>query len=361
MPSPPSPVWERKRVPNVTLRHALQASAMVARKGDEYVSSPRGVLNQPEENEVGVLTERGSGTAHPLTRHQVVGRSSTANLQINETRISGRHAAIRWDGSCWELKDLDSRNGTFLRGSRLVPGATVALAVGDEVAFGGLDNAYVLDDASAPVLGAMLVKKNGEAALRLDNGLCVLPTAEAPELTIFRDAQGNWWRESDDNPEATLLVEGEQLTVGGEKFGFTSNLLGEQTSATEIGEPQLYLADLALEFVVSDDEECVEVTAKSRERTIVFGNKSAFYLLLTLARARLHRSLPRVTETNEGGWISVDTLQSLLGVSREQINVDVCRIRQAFRQRGVCDPAAIIDRKNHLVRIGTALLSIRQL
>jgi pSer/pThr/pTyr-binding forkhead associated (FHA) protein len=310
---------------------------------------------------VGMLTQRGSDTGHSLTRHQVIGRSSTANLRIDETRVSGRHAALRWDGTRWQLKDLNSRNGTFVRGGRLVPGATVTLSLGDEVAFGCLENTFVLADASAPVQGALLLAKNGEAALQIEDGLCVLPSWDTPELTIYRDAQGNWWRESRDAPEAVLLTEGEQLVVGGERFRFTSNVLTEQTSATEIGETLLFLAELALEFAVSQDEEYVELSAKAGEHTLVMGSKSAYYLLYTLARVRLHHPLPRVVSTSEGGWLSVDTLETLLGTSREHINVDVCRIRQVFREKGVSDPAAIIERRNHLLRIGTAQISIRTL
>jgi hypothetical protein len=51
----------------------------------------------------------------------------------------------------------------------------------------------------------------------------------------------------------------------------------------------------------------------------------------------------------------------MLRASNEQINVDVCRVRQAFRDRGVSDPAAIIERRRNELRIGTKMMSIRRL
>jgi DNA-binding winged helix-turn-helix (wHTH) protein len=49
----------------------------------------------------------------------VLGRDEDANLRIDAPGISRRHALIRVRGGETTLEDLDSKNGTFLRGSRL--------------------------------------------------------------------------------------------------------------------------------------------------------------------------------------------------------------------------------------------------
>jgi pSer/pThr/pTyr-binding forkhead associated (FHA) protein len=44
----------------------------------------------------------------------VIGRSSTANLVLDDDFASGRHAQIVPRGGGWFLEDLGSTNGTFV-------------------------------------------------------------------------------------------------------------------------------------------------------------------------------------------------------------------------------------------------------
>jgi DNA-binding winged helix-turn-helix (wHTH) protein len=64
----------------------------------------------------------------------LVGRGSEADVRIGVPEVSRRHARIMVDGGAAVLEDLQSRNGTFVRG-RPVDRPT-RLADGDEVAFG---------------------------------------------------------------------------------------------------------------------------------------------------------------------------------------------------------------------------------
>ena len=52
----------------------------------------------------------------------LIGRSPSAGLCITEPYVSAQHALLRWAGAHWVLKDLGSRNGTFLNGVRLQGG-----------------------------------------------------------------------------------------------------------------------------------------------------------------------------------------------------------------------------------------------
>ena len=47
--------------------------------------------------------------------------------------ISGRHGQLRNNGNNWEISDSGSTNGTYVNGSKLVPGTWVALKKGDQV------------------------------------------------------------------------------------------------------------------------------------------------------------------------------------------------------------------------------------
>jgi pSer/pThr/pTyr-binding forkhead associated (FHA) protein len=44
----------------------------------------------------------------------LIGRSTMCTLQIDAADVSKEHASLRWVGDGWELRDLGSRNGTFV-------------------------------------------------------------------------------------------------------------------------------------------------------------------------------------------------------------------------------------------------------
>ncbi|MCB0000431.1 MAG: protein kinase, partial [Anaerolineales bacterium] len=66
----------------------------------------------------------------------VIGRYPPADLIINQERISRQHAQIEYRDFGYFLRDLDSRNGTFVNGRHL-DAVPVRLNDGDEIVFGG--------------------------------------------------------------------------------------------------------------------------------------------------------------------------------------------------------------------------------
>jgi HD-GYP domain-containing protein (c-di-GMP phosphodiesterase class II) len=75
----------------------------------------------------------------PIHDELVIGRDPQDSLTsdryfcVPEHTISRRHARIRRRGGSYFIEDLHSRNGTFVGGERLLPGAWHALRDGDEV------------------------------------------------------------------------------------------------------------------------------------------------------------------------------------------------------------------------------------
>src|SRR5690349_2963013 len=71
----------------------------------------------------GRLIERSGdriGRVHVLLSDvTTIGRSEENDIAIPSDHISRRHAEVRWDGSGYLLRDLGSKNGTFLNGIRL--------------------------------------------------------------------------------------------------------------------------------------------------------------------------------------------------------------------------------------------------
>jgi DNA-binding winged helix-turn-helix (wHTH) protein len=70
----------------------------------------------------------------------VIGRDPEAQVWIDESGVSRRHACIVVHGTHVQLEDLGSKNGTMLGNARVT--RPVALIDGDRVAFGGMVVVY---------------------------------------------------------------------------------------------------------------------------------------------------------------------------------------------------------------------------
>jgi len=76
--------------------------------------------------------------AHRLRpgRGYVFGRDPAADIRLDDTLASRRHAEVRWrDDESWEVADLGSRNGVMRNGERIT--TTTPLADGDQIQIGG--------------------------------------------------------------------------------------------------------------------------------------------------------------------------------------------------------------------------------
>jgi 3',5'-cyclic-nucleotide phosphodiesterase len=84
----------------------------------------------------------------PLHDEAVLGRDPQDALAPNQTicipeaTISRRHARIQRRGANWFVEDLHSRNGTFVCGERIEPGAWHVLRDGDELALASAQLAF---------------------------------------------------------------------------------------------------------------------------------------------------------------------------------------------------------------------------
>ncbi|MBQ8306706.1 MAG: FHA domain-containing protein [Blautia sp.] len=75
----------------------------------------------------------------------IIGKlSGSTDVRINLPTISRMHARIRKKEETWYLRDLSSRNGTYVNGRLLEEGEECALADGDEVCFA--DASYVFHE-----------------------------------------------------------------------------------------------------------------------------------------------------------------------------------------------------------------------
>jgi hypothetical protein len=77
----------------------------------------------------------------------LVGRSSKAQVRIEDGSVSAKHAEVNLTPEGYEVTDLESRNGTRINDKDVTKGK---LANGDQVTFGKIVCVFEMDDAAAP-------------------------------------------------------------------------------------------------------------------------------------------------------------------------------------------------------------------
>jgi len=299
-----------------------------------------------------VLRNSSSGQRTTVEAEHLVGRSPRSALAIAETYVSAQHAAIRWTGERWEVKDLGSRNGTFVGEVKVVPGEHHPLRAGSRLRFGHASQEWVLEDDGAP--SVMVVPLGGGEGIVGESNLVAIPSTEEPLAAIYRGSSGQWLLERQDEPLAPIEDQ-DTFEVAGKIWRFCCpSVLFPTSSPTE----QFQLSKLGLHFFVSRDEEHVEMRALTRE-SVSLGARNHNYLLLTLARMRL-RDLEQGIPETACGWVYQDELVKQLDITPNQLNVEVFRIRQQFASLNLQDSATVIERRPRArqMRIGVADLKV---
>jgi pSer/pThr/pTyr-binding forkhead associated (FHA) protein len=84
------------------------------------------------------LVERDGVKVHDLPRMAslLVGRGVDVAVRVTDPRASARHARLHVDGWRVTIEDLESRNGTQVRGQRIPPNEPVTLAIGEAATLG---------------------------------------------------------------------------------------------------------------------------------------------------------------------------------------------------------------------------------
>jgi hypothetical protein len=283
----------------------------------------------------------------------LIGRSPTCGLRIPEGYVSAQHAALRWGGARWEVKDLGSRNGTYLNGVKLEAGRAYPVARGAELAFGSEAELWQLQDDEPPQ--AMAIPLDGGDPVTPENDVIGLPSSAHPEVSIFRDSDGVWKLETVDG-DRTALEHHRLFQVAGRPWRFAcAEVLGPSSSSLLSTNP----VPVLLRFLVSRDEEHVELRAELGQLVIDLGSRSHNYLLLTLARGRREDVVNGIPSA-ACGWIHQEDLLSALHISATQLNIDVFRIRQHFARAGLPGFVNVIERRprSKQLRLGVATFEI---
>ena len=103
-----------------------------------------------------------AGTEYELSTDTIhIGRSANADVNVNDGFASRQHAELHFIDNAYRLHDLESKNGVFVNGGRLGPGATIWLEDGDELQFAS--TRFRFHDPSATITAPFLeaVQRSG--------------------------------------------------------------------------------------------------------------------------------------------------------------------------------------------------------
>jgi hypothetical protein len=93
----------------------------------------------------------------------IIGRDTQADVQIDDRQVSRRHAEINRTAQGYTIRDMGSKNGTFLNGDPIT-GDSQPVRNGDEISIALCAKlTFIEDDATAPVIPVQR-----KAGLRMD-------------------------------------------------------------------------------------------------------------------------------------------------------------------------------------------------
>lgn len=306
-----------------------------------------------------VLKRDPGGRKVTLAARSLVGRAEGCAVRLQSSVASAEHAVLFWDGSRWSVRDLGSRNGTFVSGRRLGPAERCFVEPGAELVFGGGAERWILQEGGAPGASAREIT-TGEVRAAED-GLLVLPDAGDPRATVSLDRNGLWTLELDG--PARPAVDGEQISAGGSwTLRIPPPTHGSAIPTTTSPEAGGKLAGTTvLRFEVSRDEEFVKLSLLHGGVATSLGARAHHDLLLALARARL-TDMGGGLPPPEQGWLYVEDLLAMLKLDLHHFNVNVFRARQHLARAGMLDAGSIVERRSttRQIRLGTTAIEVEQ-
>jgi len=271
---------------------------------------------------------------------------------VRVPELSAQHAAIIWTGQRWLLRDLASRNGTYLNGERLPSGGQIELYPGGVIALGSPDHTWTVVELSPPVPRAFAPGRSVSG----EPGILAIPDADDPQALILLDESDRWILSAADTRQP--VASEDQIVVAGERW--TLDLPEDVPQTLESSRPLAIPQGAALSFRVSADDEYVEIDATIDGTRHRLKPRAYHYLLLTLARSRMQESIEASSSDSEHGWLYTDDLRKMLGITSNQLYVSMHRARKELEALGLPEETPAIERRSttHQVRIGIARLEV---
>jgi len=301
---------------------------------------------------MGILENPPQAAAYALSTRTTIGRSSSNAVVLPMESVSGIHASIDWVGDQWNVRDLGSRNGTFLEGDRLAPFEAVPLTTGASIAFGGPDYSWRLAESGPPQIAAR--SASGRIAQPIGDALTLGDLKSPAVVTLIRD--GLEW-EYEAEGVVQFAIDQVRIDLGSESWTL---LVPEVLSETTLIRDASKIEDLTLRFIPNRNEEHIELQAEGSGVHEHFDHRAHFYLLLTLARLRVEDAKREDLPVAEHGWVERSELEHMLRIDTQHLNLLVYRAQRQFAEIGLRDSTALIERRtgSSQLRIGTGDLVI---
>lgn len=301
------------------------------------------------------LTNVSTGQSYVLSSTFLVGRSSACTLPLRDIpKASSQHAVFHWRGEGWELRDLHSRNGTFVNQRRLAPGEAVRVSRGTSIAFGDLSQTFTVAEDEPP--RALARAEDGAVVCADAEGFLALPGPEPVAISISSH-DGQWFL---DNDEERLVRDGDVLHAGGKSWRLELPVAVEETWQAEHG---AHIAEIGLRFTVGGKGEFVEIDVLHGQAVTRLRSRTHHRMLLALARRRLEdeaRKGAAQLPPSDRGWTSTKDPRSLSVSSIGTLNLDIHRARRQLADEiGLVDARLLIERRpGGQIRIGVSRLEI---
>ncbi len=285
------------------------------------------------------LVEKQTGTRLTLAATTLVGSGSHGLVRIEREGVSEVHSLIRWQGHRWVVKDLGSRNGTFVDGKRVLAATVMPLYEGDEIAFGSHDSVWVLEDDRPPSI--LAVNLHDRSVVQGQGGMLGLPDVEEPLAMAIQNREGVWSLEM--AGEVSALGEEPRVVVVGDTAWRIYTPLAQGLTTFE--DPGWRLEELALLIQASEDTQhvsCWFVDNGGLQRQLP-DRPTPYRVLALLGRAMLedrHKSIA------ERGWRHRDYVLSDLEATPNTLDSWVFWCRRCARQTGVVNGQQLIERTN---------------
>jgi hypothetical protein len=251
---------------------------------------------------------------------------------LEEPLASRYHALLYWSDARWRVRDLGSRNGTWVEGRRVGAGEEAPLAEGNRLAFGGAGT-WILVDIGPPE--ALAVALGDRAVVRSQGALLALPP-DAPTVVVRTDAEG-WILDRGDT--TTRVADGHLLQLDGVTWRLHLPGPGAPTAArSQESEPW------ALHFVVNGDEDRIAARLVVGATEHDLRVRAHHRILLELARER-DRAARRRDPADAAGWVQPDQLRDYFNMLSNTFYVHLFRLRQQLDEVGVGGEAGLVERR----------------
>ena len=298
------------------------------------------------------LRDLRTGTVIPLRASHRLGRDPSSDTVFTDREVSADHARLRWRDGHWVIRDLGSNNGTVVQG-RPLRGVQRTLRRGMRIELGDPAIALELVDDGPPEPFARC--EDGRIAQGRGREL-YLPSIEDCDLVILPGERGGWsatWGEEIQPVSDRSIIELRGLSW---ELSLSRPLAGTMLSTAA----RYTLAQTRLRFVVSYDEESVQLFAEVAGEAVDLGAHAHHYALLTLARKREADREAGLPEAHCGWW-ERRQLAAALRMDSAHLNVHLFRCRDSLRGKSWRDADGLIETlRRSKIRIGVRDLAIER-